>query len=161
MHKMRDGMDAQEMTDRPDMMEMGEGGEGVSPVDQLAAIADRMSQAAAAMKQIMVHRKTQRGRMIRKTEGIATELKRRMHTRLREQHGWLARVLRGHYAYFGVTDEIWPSTLPDAQAVRAWHGAIRRRDESAEFVLTFQIALSRTIHCRRRGSCRRRFEDKV
>jgi hypothetical protein len=35
----------------------------------------------------MVHRKTQRGRLIRKLK------ERRMHTRLREQHGWLARVL--------------------------------------------------------------------
>ena len=26
-----------------------------------------------------------------------------MHTPMREQHGWLARVLRGHYAYYGVT----------------------------------------------------------
>lgn len=50
-HKMRNGMDDQEMMDRPDM-DMGEGGEGASPVDRLAAIADRLSQAAAAMKQI-------------------------------------------------------------------------------------------------------------
>jgi hypothetical protein len=52
MHKMRNGMDDQDMTDRPDMMEMDEGGKGGSPVDRLAAIADHMSQAAAAMKQI-------------------------------------------------------------------------------------------------------------
>lgn len=51
MHRMRNGMD-QEMTDRPDMREMGEAGEGASPVDRLAAAADRMSKAAAAMKQI-------------------------------------------------------------------------------------------------------------
>ena len=49
--RMRNGMD-QEMTDRPDMREMGEAGEGASPVDRLAAAADRMSKAAAAMKQI-------------------------------------------------------------------------------------------------------------
>ena len=51
----------------------------------------------------MVHRKTQRGRLMRKLKEARQELKRRMHTRLREQHGWLARVLRGHYAYYGVT----------------------------------------------------------
>jgi hypothetical protein len=51
MHKMRNEMD-QEMTDRPDMMEMGEAGEGTSPVDRLAAAADRLSKAAGAMKQI-------------------------------------------------------------------------------------------------------------
>ena len=39
-----------------------------------------------------------RGRLICKLREGRQELKRRMHTRLREQHGWLARVLRGHYA---------------------------------------------------------------
>jgi hypothetical protein len=52
MHTMRNGMDDQDVTDRPDMMEMDEGGEGASPINRLAAAADRMSQAAAAMKQI-------------------------------------------------------------------------------------------------------------
>ena len=52
-----------------------------------------------------------------------------MHTRLREQHGWLARVLRGHYAYYGVTGNSYGLRRFLTQAVRAWHGAIRRRGQ--------------------------------
>jgi RNA-directed DNA polymerase len=77
----------------------------------------------------MVHRKTQRGRMVRKLKELRQELKRRMHTRLREQHGWLARVLRGHYAYYGVTGNSYGLRRFLTQAVRAWHGAIRRRGQ--------------------------------
>ena len=77
----------------------------------------------------MVHRKTQRGRMVRKLKELRQELKRRMHTRLREQHGWLARVLRGHYAYYGVAGDSYGLRRFLTQAVRAWHGAIRRRGQ--------------------------------
>ena len=77
----------------------------------------------------MVHRKTQRGRMVRKLKELRRELMRRMHTRLREQHGCLSRVLRGHYAYFGVTGNSYGLRRFLTQAVRAWHGAIRRRGQ--------------------------------
>jgi group II intron reverse transcriptase/maturase len=77
----------------------------------------------------MVHRKTQRGRLTRKLKELRRELKRRRHMRLREQHGWLARVLRGHYAYYGVTGNSYGLRRFLTQAVRAWHGAIRRRGQ--------------------------------
>ena len=77
----------------------------------------------------MVHRKTQRGRMVHKLKELRHELKRRMHTRLREQHGWLARVLRGHYAYFGVTGNSYGLRRFRNQAVKAWHGILRRRSQ--------------------------------
>ena len=77
----------------------------------------------------MVHRKTQRGRLVRKLKELRQELKRRMHTPLREQHGWLARVLRGHYAYYGVTGNSYGLRRFLTQAVRAWHGAIWRRGQ--------------------------------
>ena len=77
----------------------------------------------------MVHRKTQRGRLVRKLKELRQELKRRMHTPLREQHGWLARVLRGHYAYYGLTGNSYGLRRFLTQAVRAWHGAIWRRGQ--------------------------------
>jgi RNA-directed DNA polymerase len=40
--------------------------------------------------------------MIRKLKKLRQEMRRRMHQRLRDQHRWLAAVLRGHYAYFGI-----------------------------------------------------------
>jgi RNA-directed DNA polymerase len=77
----------------------------------------------------MVHRKTQRGRLARKLKELRQELKRRMHTPLREQHRWLARALRGHYAYYGVTGNSYGLRRFLTQAVRAWHGAIWRRGQ--------------------------------
>ena len=77
----------------------------------------------------MVHRKTQRGRLVRKLKELRQQLKRRMHAPLREQHGWLARVLRGHYAYYGVTGNSYGLRRFLTQAVRAWHGAIWRRGQ--------------------------------
>jgi hypothetical protein len=40
------------MMDRSEMRGMGGDGEQMSPVDRLGAMADRMSQAAAALKQV-------------------------------------------------------------------------------------------------------------
>ncbi len=40
--------------------------------------------------------------MIRKLKELRQEVRRRMHQRLDDQHRWLATVLRGHYAYFGI-----------------------------------------------------------
>lgn len=77
----------------------------------------------------MVHRKTQRGRMVRKLKELRQELKRRRHTPIREQHNWLSRVVRGHYAYYGVTGNTYGLRRFLTQAVRAWHAAIRRRGQ--------------------------------
>jgi group II intron reverse transcriptase/maturase len=80
----------------------------------------------------MVHRNTQRGRMVRKLKELRLKLKRRRHTPIREQHSWLSRVLRGNYAYYGVTDNTYGLRRFLSQAVRAWHAAIRRRSQNAE-----------------------------
>ena len=41
--------------------------------------------------------------MIRKLKELRRETRRRMHRRIRDQHAWLCSVLRGHYAYFGIS----------------------------------------------------------
>lgn len=57
--------------------------------------------------------KTQR--MIRKLKELRQEMRRRMHQRLRDQHRWLAAVLRGHYAYFGIPgNSHLPWSLPSS-----------------------------------------------
>ena len=76
----------------------------------------------------MVHRKTERGRLIRKLKELRQELKRRMHMRLREQHGgWLACC--AGTTRTGVTDNSYGLRRFLTQAVGAWHGAIRRRGQ--------------------------------
>jgi group II intron reverse transcriptase/maturase len=77
----------------------------------------------------MVHRKTQRGRLIRKLKELRQEMKRRMHTQVREQHRWLSRILRGHYAYYGVTGNSYGLHRFRNQAVKAWLRVLQRRSQ--------------------------------
>ena len=58
--------------------------------------------------------KTQRKRMIRKLKELRREMRRRMHQRLRDQHAWLCSVLRGHYAYFGISGNSTALGLPSS-----------------------------------------------
>jgi RNA-directed DNA polymerase len=77
----------------------------------------------------MVQRKTQRGRLIRKLKEVRQEMKRRMHRPVGEQHRWLSRVMRGHYAYYGVTGNSYGLHRFRNQAVRAWLWVLRRRSQ--------------------------------
>ena len=91
----------------------------------------------------MVHRKTQRGRMVRKLKELRQELKRRMHTRLREQHGWLARVLRGHYAYYGVAGDSYGLRRFLTQLQSLAYGDPAARTKAADVVGPFQRSFAR------------------
>ena len=90
--------------------------------------------------------KTQRGRLVRKLKELRQELKRRMHTPLREQHGWLARVLRGHYAYYGVTGNpamaCAVSGDPDVRAL-AWSDMAARAKAPNVMGTSFQRSSAR------------------
>jgi RNA-directed DNA polymerase len=73
--------------------------------------------------------KTQRKRMIRKLKELRQAMRRRMHQRLHDQHRWLAAVLRGHYAYFGIPGN---STCLDRfrlQVMKAWRRVLLRRSQ--------------------------------
>ncbi|MBV8135833.1 MAG: group II intron reverse transcriptase/maturase, partial [Deltaproteobacteria bacterium] len=73
--------------------------------------------------------KTQRKRAIRKLKELRQEMRRRMHQRLGDQHRWLAAMLRGHYAYFGIPGN---STCLDRfrlQAMKAWRRVLLRRSQ--------------------------------
>lgn len=78
----------------------------------------------------MVQRKTQRKRMIRKLTELRREMKRRMHHRLADQHQWLSAVLRGHYAYYGITinSRCIPTTF-QFQLHTRWRWMLRRRGQ--------------------------------
>ena len=103
------------------------------------------------LRRFMVHRKTQRGRLVRKPKELRQELKRRMHTPLREQHGWLARVLRGHYAYYGVTGNSYGLRrfLTQSRQSLAWSD-MAARAKSAECHGTGSTLFCAPTHCRRR-----------
>jgi RNA-directed DNA polymerase len=72
--------------------------------------------------------KTQRQRLARKLAELRVAAVRRRHQSLRDQHAWLSRVLRGHYAYFGVTGNSPAINAFAFHARRHWFRSLRRRD---------------------------------
>ena len=102
--------------------------------------------------QFMVHRKTQRGRMVRKLKQLRQELKRLRHPPICEQHNWLSRVLRGHYAYYGVTGDTYGLRRFLTQAVRAWHGAHAARSKAPDAIGTVSMRSYAPNRCHGRGS---------
>lgn len=53
----------------------------------------------------------------------------RMHQRLRDQHRWLAAVLRGHYAYFGIPGNSICLGRFRLQVMKAWRRILLRRSQ--------------------------------
>lgn len=72
--------------------------------------------------------KTQRQRLARKLAELRVAAVHRRHHSLRDQHAWLCRVLRGHYAYFGVTNNFIAIDVFAYRARRIWFRSLRRRD---------------------------------
>lgn len=79
----------------------------------------------------MVQRKTQRVRMVRKLKELRLEMKKRQHEPLAEQRRWLASVLRGHYAYFGITGGRHYQVPPRRRALVALGAASARTTPEA------------------------------
>jgi len=57
------------------------------------------------------------------------DMRRRMHQPIPEQGRWLASVLRGHYQYYAVPDNIEALRAFRRQAARHWLMALRRRSQ--------------------------------
>ena len=77
----------------------------------------------------IVRRKTQGRRMIRKLKDLRRQMRWRKHWRLRDQQHWLAAVLRGHYAYYGITGNSRALDRFRREAIKAWRWALRRRGQ--------------------------------
>ena len=78
---------------------------------------------------LMVMRKTQRTRMIRKLKELRREMKLRRHASLLDQRKWLAAVLRGHYGYFGITGNGRSIACFHTQITKWWRWVLRRRGQ--------------------------------
>ena len=59
------------------------------------------------------------------------EMRRRMHQPIPEQGRWLASVLRGHYQYYAVPDNIEALSAFRRQIIRSWLWTLRRRSQRA------------------------------
>jgi group II intron reverse transcriptase/maturase len=76
-----------------------------------------------------VRRVTSKKRMRAKLQEVKTELRRRRHEPIPDQGRWLASVVRGHFAYYAVPDNVDAIAAFRDQVTRHWHQALRRRSQ--------------------------------
>ncbi len=83
-------------------------------------------------------RKTKRFKLVRHTDSkrmrvkllaVKREMARRMHLPILEQGAWLASVLRGHYGYYAVPDNIEALRAFRQGIIRHWMRTLRRRSQ--------------------------------
>ena len=74
-------------------------------------------------------RATDSKRMRAKLRALKGEIERRRHQPIPEQGAWLASVLRGHYQYYAVPDNIEAVRAFRYQTRRHWCKALRRRSQ--------------------------------
>ena len=80
-------------------------------------------------KRFKLVRHTDSKRMRVKLLAVKREMTRRMHLPIPEQGAWLASVLRGHYGYYAVPDNIEALAAFRYQIIRHWLRALRRRSQ--------------------------------
>jgi len=76
-----------------------------------------------------LRRITDSKRMRAKLLAIKREMARRMHLPIPEQGAWLASVLRGHYGYYAVPDNIEALRAFREGIIRNWLRTLRRRSQ--------------------------------
>ena len=93
----------------------------------------------------IVKRKTQRKRMIRKLKELRLDMRKRMHIPVADQWQWLSAVLRGHYAYYGLTGNYRAIKrfLQEVEAI--WQGALARRSQKARMFMPRFLKLLRRL----------------
>ena len=79
--------------------------------------------------QFLLHRHTERKRMVAKLHEVSTELQRRRHQTITEQGAWLGAVVRGHCAYYGVPTNSQAIAAFRTQVARRWMRSLRRRSQ--------------------------------
>jgi RNA-directed DNA polymerase len=85
--------------------------------------------AASKNGRFWVRRKTGSKRMRAKLTAVKDQLRRRRHLPIPEQGKWLASVVRGHQAYYGVPGNYRAVHAFRTQVTRHWHQTLRRRSQ--------------------------------
>jgi len=67
--------------------------------------------------------------MTAKLHEVSTEMRLRRHQPVKDQGRWLASVLRGHYAYYGVPTNIHALEAFRTGIAKNWHRSLRRRGQ--------------------------------
>ncbi len=78
-----------------------------------------------------LQRRTRADRMRAKLKAIKAELRRHMHAPLPEQGRWLARVLRGYYAYHAVPTNLRALATFRYRVTEAWKRVLGRRSQKS------------------------------
>ena len=102
----------------------------------------------------MALRKTRRQRMTAKLKELRCAMRRRMHAPVRKQQRWLNSVLRGHYAYYGITGNSRSLHRFRSEVLRAWRYVLMRRGNRSRMywprfhalLLRFPLAPARIVH---------------
>jgi group II intron reverse transcriptase/maturase len=79
----------------------------------------------------VVRQLTAKDRLARSLKAINQRCRRMLHWPIRDQHQRLCRVLKGHYAYFGITGNFKRLTLLHYQVRRLWHKWLSRRSSKS------------------------------
>jgi group II intron reverse transcriptase/maturase len=90
----------------------------------------------------VVKRKTQSARLTAKLKSLREEARRRRHVPVTDQHHWLCRVLRGHYAYYGLPSNFRALNAFYRQVRRIWFRALQRRQQRRMSWDAFQALLA-------------------
>jgi len=104
----------------------------------------------------VVKRRTQSRRLSRKLKEIRVNARQRMHMPIRDQHHWLASVLRGHYAYYGLPSNFAMLRTFYDQVRRIWYRTLRKRnrkhrltwDRFSGLLECFPLPRPRIVHAR-------------
>lgn len=78
-------------------------------------------------------RRTSRKKRVMKLAALEQEIRRRRHAPVVDQYRWLCSVLRGHYAYYGVSGNFRALASVRNRLRRAWHRALQRRSQRARW----------------------------
>jgi len=93
----------------------------------------------------IVRRKTQRKRMIRKLKEMRLEMRRRMHIPVTDQWHWLSAVLRGHYAYYGLSGNYRAMKRFLQEVEQIWQRSLARRSQKARMFAPRFLKLLRRL----------------
>jgi group II intron reverse transcriptase/maturase len=85
--------------------------------------------SSALSGKFMLVRHTIRSRLVGKVHAVTQELCRRRHHSVASQGKWLAAVLRGYYAYYGVPTNIKALDVFRREITRRWLKSLRRRSQ--------------------------------
>jgi len=77
----------------------------------------------------VVKRRTDRRRLVRKLKELRAEAWRRMHAPVGMQRDWLASVLRGHYAYYGLPSNWHRLDTFYNEVRRLWYRVLNHRSQ--------------------------------